>query len=144
MLVELTPRQSLHPLHLGNGAHCTAAGVWTSVSDRSVKENFKTINARDVLDKVAGLPIAEWKYKIEPEGTRHIGPTAQDFHAAFGLGETDIGIGMVDAAGVALAAIQGLNKEIKAKEHEIELLRDKNAELEERLSALERAIIGKK
>jgi hypothetical protein len=33
------------------------------------------------------------------------GPMAQDFKAAFGVGETDTGITSVDADGVALAAI---------------------------------------
>ena len=39
----------------------------------------------------------------------------QDFHAAFGLGATDKGIATVDADGVALAAIQGLNARLEAK-----------------------------
>ena len=28
------------------------------------------------------LPITEWNFKSDA-GSRHIGPTAQDFHAAF-------------------------------------------------------------
>src|SRR5262249_24529273 len=39
---------------------------------------------------------------------RHMGPMAQDFRAAFGLGEDDTTISVVDEQGVALAAIQGL------------------------------------
>jgi hypothetical protein len=53
----------------------------------------------------------------------HIGPTAQDFHAAFGLGSDDETIGTVDADGVALAAIQGLdqdNQDLKARVAELE------------------------
>jgi cell division protein FtsB len=41
----------------------------------------------------------------------HIGPTAQDFAAAFGLGGTETGIASVDADGVTLAAIQALEAE---------------------------------
>jgi len=37
-----------------------------------------------------------------------VGPTAQDFRAAFGLGEDDRHISTVDSEGVALAAIQAL------------------------------------
>jgi hypothetical protein len=88
--------------------------------------------------------VTEWKYKVEPEGTRHIGPTAQDFHAAFGLGESDKTIGMVDAAGVALAAIKGLQQEMKEKDGEITRLRNENIQLERRLEALEAAIKAKK
>ena len=46
----------------------------------------------------------------------HYGPTAQDFHAAFGLGDDDDTlIGTQDADGVALAAIQGLNTKFEAE-----------------------------
>lgn len=39
---------------------------------------------------------------------QHMGPMAQDFHAAFGLGDDDTRITTVDPDGVALAAIQGV------------------------------------
>ena len=43
-------------------------------------------------------------HRQEPGGG---GPMAQDFYAAFGLGNSDKSIGLLDASGVALAAIQG-------------------------------------
>jgi hypothetical protein len=123
----------VYPLEMGSGAYCSVAGVWTSVSDRNVKENFTAITPGEVLAKVASLPITQWKYKIEPSGIKHIGPVAQDFHAAFGLGDSDKAIGSVDESGVALAAIQGLNQklesEAKAKDAEIEALKQNLAEL---------------
>ena len=61
---------------------------------------------------------------------RHVGPKAQDFHAAFGLGETDTNVNPVDAFGVALTAVQGLHR--LAQEQESRL-----AALEARLVALE-------
>lgn len=95
-------------------------------------------NANDVLAKVAALPITQWKYKIEPDAVKHIGPVAQDFHAAFGLGDNDRTIGTVDESGVALAAIQGLNQKVdeqlKAKDAEI---RDLKARLEKLEQVLE-------
>lgn len=70
------------------------------------------------VGKVAQLPIQTWAYKSDPH-TKHLGPVAQDFHAAFGLGTDDKHIATVDADGVAVAAIQGLNQkleeEIRAK-----------------------------
>ena len=57
---------------------------------------------------------AAWSYRASPE-VRHVGPTAQDFRAAFGLGNDDKSIATVDADGVALAAIQGLNAKLEAK-----------------------------
>jgi hypothetical protein len=123
-----------HPLHLASGAYCSAAGMWTSVSDRSVKEDFTAISARQMLDKVAALPITQWKYKVEPAGTKHIGPVAQDFHAAFGLGDSDKAIGAVDESGVTLAAIQGVNEkletEFKSKDAELQKLKTRLDKLE--------------
>ncbi|MFO1311193.1 MAG: tail fiber domain-containing protein [Burkholderiales bacterium] len=98
-----------------NGAYLSDAGVWTNTSDRNLKDDFAAIDARSVLERVVALPIAEWRYKSEPMATRHVGPMAQDFHAAFGLGSDDTHIGTVDESGIALAAIQGLNAKLEAK-----------------------------
>lgn len=87
-------------------------GSWTSLSDRNAKENFEPVNAREVLEKVAALPIHRWNYKAQDTTIRHIGPNAQDFKAAFDVGETETGITGIDADGVALAAIQGLNRKL--------------------------------
>jgi predicted RNase H-like nuclease (RuvC/YqgF family) len=62
---------------------------------------------------------------------------AQDFHAAFGLGEDDKHITTVDEEGVALAAIQGLNQKLKEKDGEIQ-------ELKQRLEKLEQLMNGMK
>jgi trimeric autotransporter adhesin len=104
-------------------------------SDRHAKENFTAVNPRAVLEKVAALPITQWKYRAEPDGTEHLGPMAQDFHTSFGLnGEDDKHISVVDEGGVALAAIQGLNlkleAETKEKDAEIEKLREKAAKVD--------------
>ena len=63
-----------------------------------------------VLDKVAALPISRWSYKSE-HGVRHVGPMAQDFYAAFKVGEDDKHITSIDEDGVALAAINALHRE---------------------------------
>jgi hypothetical protein len=81
------------------------------------------------LRKVAALPVATWNWKSQDPAVRHMGPTAQDFHAAFGLGETPKAISTVDADGVALAAIQGLHQtmrqQMRAKDKEIAQLKRK-------------------
>jgi hypothetical protein len=107
------------------------SGSWTAFSDRNMKENFQPVNTRTVLDKVAALPLSTWNYKAQTNGVRHIGPMAQDFKAAFAVGETDTGITTVDADGVALAAIQGLNQKLEEQ-------RAENVKLKERLARLER------
>ncbi len=107
-------------------------GTFVSASDRNKKENFTEVNPREVLDKVVDLPVTRWNYKADSQ-SRHLGPMAQDFRAAFGLGEDDKHIATVDADGVALAAIKGLNQKleetVRAQESRIERLETDLAEL---------------
>ena len=113
----------------------TANGVLLT-SDRNAKRNFSSLDNLSILKKVVGLPISSWNYKTDADGLRHIGPMAQDFHATFGLnGSDDKHISIVDGAGVALAAIQGLNQKL---ETENTALKAQLVALEMRLTALER------
>ena len=86
------------------------AGSWSSVSDRNTKENFQGVDLARCPGAAVTLPIAD----VELQGTgcaiRHIGPMAQDFHAAFGVGEDDKHIATIDADGVLFAAVQGLHQ----------------------------------
>jgi hypothetical protein len=114
-------------LNTSTTAFLSAGGTWVDASDENLKEGFEAVEPRAVLDKVAELPVRSWAYKAEP-GVRHIGPTGQDFHAAFGLGTDDKHIASVDADGVALAAIKGLDRELRAE-------RRRRAGLERKLRA---------
>jgi hypothetical protein len=135
-----------HPVHIGssattgNGAHLTGGGTWTNGSSREFKENFEAIDKREVLRKVVELPVTRWQYRGEDEFTRHIGPVAEDFRAAFGLGHDERYITTIDADGVALAAIQGLHEIVREKDCEIDELRTRNAELEARMARIERML----
>ncbi len=106
------------------------ASSWTVVSDRNAKNNFAPVDGVAILNALAGIPIETWNYNTQAESIRHMGPMAQDFYAAFGLGETALGISTVDADGVALAAIQGLYSVVQEQQAE-------NAALQERVAALE-------
>ena len=110
-------------------------GTFVSSSDRNAKENFKAVDPRQVLDQVAALPMSRWNYK-QDTATEHIGPMAQDFYAAFGVGPDDKHITTVDESGVALAAIQGLNQKLNEKDAEIQLLKQSVAELKKMVRAL--------
>jgi hypothetical protein len=120
-------------IEASNGAYLSEGGAWTDTSDRNAKENFKPVNTKEVLERVTNLPLASWNYRSESNSVRHLGPVAQDFHAAFGLGADDKHIAGLDSSGVALAAIQGLSQELKAKQAEID-------QLKQRLEALERLL----
>ncbi|HZY46062.1 MAG TPA: tail fiber domain-containing protein [Anaerolineae bacterium] len=100
------------------------------VSDRNAKQDFVSVNPRQVLNQVVGLPIEQWAYTDDATHIQHIGPMAQDFYAAFNVGADDKHINPVDSIGVALAAIQGLYQENQD-------LKGQNASLETRLTNLE-------
>ncbi|GMV28969.1 MAG: hypothetical protein AMXMBFR59_10940 [Rhodanobacteraceae bacterium] len=108
----------------------TIAGTLTQNSDRNSKENFRSLDHKALLQKIAALDITEWNFKYEKDEVRHIGPMAQDFHKVFGLGERDDRIAPLDTSGVALAAVQGLQKELAERDRRI-------AELESRLERLD-------
>ena len=114
-------------------------GSWASVSDRNAKRDFQTVDSKAVLEKVAALPLSTWSYKTQDDSVRHLGPMAQDFKAAFNLGNDDKRITSIDADGVALAAIQGLNQKLNERNFELAELRKQNADLESRLAELETA-----
>ena len=115
-------------------------GSWSSLSDLDSKENVVAVDPGQVLDRLAQLPITTWNYKSQAPAVRHIGPMAQDFFAAFGVGEDQRHITGVDADGVALAAVQGLNRKLEAnlaeKEAQILELRQALARLKQQLEQL--------
>ena len=108
---------------------------WETLSDSNAKTDFAQINKREVLAKVAALPVTAWHYKHDPKRS-YVGPMAQDFHAAFGLGSSDKTIGTLDSDGVMYAAIQGLVEELKDRDAKISELKAKMEAMEERLNSL--------
>jgi hypothetical protein len=111
------------------------SGTWASASDRNLKTDVARIDDAAVLDKVATLPIERWSYKSE-RGVRHVGPMAQDFYAAFGVGEDDKHITSIDEDGIALAAIKALHSENADARAAVKALRAENAALRAQLDAL--------
>jgi hypothetical protein len=116
------------------------AGAWASVSDRALKENFRILEGRAVLHRLSLIPITEWNYKAQDAAIRHLGPMAQDFYAAFGLGEDDRHITTIDADGIALISIQALYELSLQKDKKIETLTQEVNELREQLQALQQKV----
>jgi hypothetical protein len=83
-----------------------------NTSDENLKENFRSLNGQEMLDKISQLSITKWEYKGTAVKETHIGPMAQQFKQLFGLGleNDDRGISTIDPAGVALIGIQELVK----------------------------------
>ena len=97
---------------MAGGASCDGT-TWNNASDRNLKTAFASISPAQVLQNLLSLPVQSWQYKSDSAGSRHIGPVAQDFHAAFAVGNDDRHISTVDEGGVALVAIQGLNQKLE-------------------------------
>jgi hypothetical protein len=139
--------------NLGGTTGCNlpaGSGVFNCTSSRATKMNFAAVSGTDVLAKVRALPITTWNYISEGDKVRHLGPMAEDFHAAFGLGDSNKAIGVQDLASVSLAGVKALEErtaELQGKAEEIERLRGEvaslrtaNAALEDRLTAIEKSL----
>ena len=117
----------------------TITVTYYPTSDRNAQTGFETMAPREILERLVKVPIHTWSYKSE-DGVCRLGPVSQDFHAAFGLGADDKHIATVDAAGVALAAIQGLNQklteELKLRDAENAAMRRELAELRQLANSL--------
>jgi len=119
---------------MGNLAAAQAtppAMMMMMVSDRDAKTAAVPVDGREILDRLTSLPVSRWTYTADPSAAPHLGPMAQDFRMAFGVGSDERFIHAVDASGVALASIQGLHQLVREQ-------RERIAELEARLASLER------
>jgi hypothetical protein len=121
-----------------NGAYLSDAGVWVNASSsKTTKIGFEPVDVAAVLARVVRLPITTWRYKSGDGDVRHMGPMAEDFWDAFGIGYGNQTIADLDARGVEFAAIQGLNQIVQEKDAEIEAQQRRIAELEARMGQVE-------
>lgn len=130
-----TPTERLHV-----AGNVLVNGSITETSDVNSKENFAPVDGQEILSRLKHLPVTTWNYKTDDPAVRHIGPMAQDFYAAFELGQDDRHIAPLDTNGVALAAIQELDQLVQAKDDQIRQLQQQNMELEARLTVLEKLV----
>lgn len=115
-------------------------GYIVEFSDVNVKMGFLPVDGAEILQKLLDMPVTTWSYKAEGSDVIHMGPTAQDFYAAFGLGDDNKHIAALDTNGVALAAIQELARLSQAQDARITALEQQNADMEQRIEALEKLV----
>jgi hypothetical protein len=103
-----------------------AAPCSPCASSRALKTTDGSIDTAALLAAVSTLPVETWRYKAETglETRPHIGPYAEDFQAAFGVGD-GVTISPIDAVGVCLAAIQALTQKVEALEAELKATRER-------------------
>ena len=118
-------------IRLGNSAVSVIEGqvAYTFTSDKTKKENFQPVNAKDILRKLATLDVSSWNYiGHDPNAFRHYGPMAQEFFAAFGNdGTGTVGtpttINSGDQAGILMLAVQALESENRRLQQDLQELR---------------------
>ena len=122
-------------------AIAAGSGSWSNLSDRAAKKDLAMVDGVRVLDGLGQFPLYSWRYKTEISNAPHIGPMAQDFRGAFGLGDSDKRIALVDADGVSLAAIKTLRAEVARTNARIAERARRLVALRARLAQLEAASI---
>jgi hypothetical protein len=120
------------------GAQINAGGSsWSVISDRNRKEAFLDVDGEDLLMRLRRVPVTTWRLRTEEDRTvRHIGPMAQDWHAAFGFSSDDTMINMSDLDGVNLAAVKALEARSTEQAERIRTLEAELAELREMVRAM--------
>ena len=93
-------------------------GSFSCTSSRARKENFETLDGADVLRRLRKIPVMRWSYIEEEKGIRHIGAFAEDFYSEFKLGTDDKSIGVLDVAGVNMAAVKALDERTESLQKE--------------------------
>lgn len=109
----------------------SSAGLWSGIgsaagmglmafSSKELKEEKQPIEG--ALDAVKKMPVEQWKYKDGvADGGQHIGPYAEDFQQATGMGDGKT-INMIDAMGVGMKATQELDAKVEKLGKGIEVI----------------------
>lgn len=92
--------------------------------DRNSKQDFEEVDGSAVLKRLRDLDVTTWRYRplaldaanasrVVDNKSRHMSPTAQDFYAAFDVGQNDMTISPIDTSGVMFVGIQELADEVE-------------------------------
>jgi len=114
-----------------------AVPTWTCASSRNVKHSFTDVDGEDVLQRLAAMPVTTWIMNGDTTNTLHMGPVAEDFYKAFGLGIGETAIGLGDIDGVSIAAAKALESRTRQLMDENGRLKEDLRRADERLAALE-------
>ncbi len=112
-----------------------ASSGWSCTASAAMMDHRAPVDFDELLGRLAALPIAYFTTKGAAMPTRELGPSAEDFRAAFGLGGDGKSIAEGNLSGVALAAAQGLYRKLAADEAEIAVQRKEIAALRKELAA---------
>lgn len=111
------------------------SGTFVCTSTRAAKENYEEVDGEALLERIRAVPLNSWNLIEEPGKPRHMGPFAEDFHAAFGLGSSETSIGHQDIDGVNFGGVKAL--EVRTRS-----LQEENRALSAELSALREEVVA--
>jgi trimeric autotransporter adhesin len=113
-----------------------AVPTWTCASSRTLKDNYLNVDGEDILYRVRNTPVTTWSM-IGHGDVRHLGPVAEDFYRAFGLGIGETTIGMGDIDGVNFAGVKALEARTTQLSTELAVARTAITERDARIADLE-------
>lgn len=138
--LRIQPGAPDNSLIITSDGNVTLTGTLSQGSSRTFKHDIRAVDAEEVLARVKALKVLRWRYLRDASGSEHLGPMAEDFHAAFGLGPDEKHLASTDVAGVAVASVQALSRVVEAQEQELLGVRKQNEELRRRLERLEKRL----
>lgn len=104
---------------LGDLGTIAGAGLkMYATSDVNMKQDIEPVDPEQALTTVTATPVTKWAYKAgtvaDDGGKKHVGPMAQDVQRTMGEKAAPKGkkIDLISMNGVAMAAIQGLDRKV--------------------------------
>jgi hypothetical protein len=127
-----------------------ANGAISQRVPKATVQKVATPDPNNVAFGIAHLPISTYRYPGDPDAAVHLGPTAEDFAAAFHLGASTSAVSPTDMAGVALAGVKALantptsvpalTARATADEKRIKALETDNKKLKKTTSSLSKSV----
>ncbi|MGE5342037.1 MAG: tail fiber domain-containing protein [Candidatus Omnitrophota bacterium] len=128
-----------YPLHMASGAYCSAGGVWTNASSRSLKENIRELSSVEALDALKKLNPVRFNYKVD-KSDQHVGFIAEDVPALLATADRK-GLSPMDITAVLTKVVQAQQQTIADQQQEykktISNLENRIADLMKRLERIE-------
>jgi hypothetical protein len=123
-----------HPLQVGtdatngNGAHVTAAGVWTNGSSRAHKEGIVALEGAEALATLAALEPVRYRGREDASGEEYLGFIAEDVPELVAMNDRR-GLSPMDLVAVLTRAMQEQQRRLEHQEAEIRAMAEALAAL---------------
>lgn len=119
----------------------TGEGAWSHNLSDLVRTDREPVDDAAILSRLAALPIESFRYHQQDatlgdgSAIRHLGPSGEQFHEAFGLGTASGDVTASDLDGVALVAIKALLARVEQQDAALAAQAERIADLERRLAS---------